>query len=635
MSHNTESLLEQYQRMFNEMLDGFALHEIICDPAGNPVDYRFLDINPAFTNLTGLPRDIVGKTVLEALPGTEQFWIDTYGKVALTGEPAYFENYSAELKKYFEVKAYQPVHGQFACIFVDCTRRKEAELELRKSRDSMNRLIAGIPDIVMRFDRTFRHLYTSENVQKLSSLQASDFLGKTHRELGFPEAMCSFWESNIAEVFASKKAKETEFTLDNAEKERYINWRIIPELNDDGTVETVLSFSRDITAHRQLEQKLLQSEKMKAIGQLAGGIAHDFNNLLGGIIGFTDMAIDSVSPDNEVASYLQHILNASNRAKKLVRQILSFSRQGNEIKKAIFLSPIINEAVTLLRAIIPASITIEMDVHKDTQTILADATKIHEIVMNLCTNAAQAIANESGTIHISHKERHIQKKLKGYMGSLMPGFYSILSVKDTGFGIPKSILPHIFEPFYTTREVGQGTGMGLAVVYGIVESLQGNISVTGAPGKGTQIHVYLPKSNTPEQPAAQAHASEKGGTEHIVFVDDEPFLVDMGVTMLTKMGYTVSGFCDSQKALEAFKKSPQAYDILVTDQTMPHLNGTELIREIRKIKPGIPTILTTGYSTQVDKEKAKRKGIHAFIMKPLRKTLLTSTVRSVLDKSKT
>ncbi len=504
---------QNYQTLFQEMLDGFALHEIICDNAGTPVDYRFLAVNRAFERMTNLKAaDVVGRTVLDVLPGIEHHWIDTYGRVALTGEPAYFENTSEDLHKHLIVTAFRPAQGQFACIFSDITDQKKAE---------------------------------------------------TEREY--------------------------------------------------------------------LQSQLIHAQKMEAIGTLAGGIAHDFNNILGAILGYAEMVRED-SPEGSLAARdLDQVLIAGHRAKELVKQILAFSRQTETERIPLQLAIIVKEAIKLLRASIPTTIAIEQDLDMQCDLILADPTQVHQILMNLCTNAFHAMEADGGTLSISLKMKTLSDKELFHEPQLVPGKYIQLSVRDTGTGIEPEIQKKIFDPYFTTKETGKGTGMGLAITHGIIKSYGGFITCESRLGEGTVFTITLPVSMENILPESNVDNPMITGTERILLVDDEQMLADMGKIMLERLGYKVTVQMDSLEALTTFQNQPDAFDLVVTDQTMPGMTGADLARKILQIKPELPIILCTGYSSMITEEKARSLGIKGFALKPLTRKNIAQLIRKVME----
>jgi signal transduction histidine kinase/CheY-like chemotaxis protein len=379
-----------------------------------------------------------------------------------------------------------------------------------------------------------------------------------------------------------------------------------------------------------IEIKLRQAQKMEAIGTLAGGIAHDFNNILSVILGYSEMARDDVPPNSGLSEYIDEIFTAGNRAKNLVQQILAFSRQSKVERIILQPQPLIKEALKMLRSSIPTTIDIQDDIAADCGTIEADPTQLYQILMNLCTNAFHAMEKSGGILRVELKvAEHLPPELQDD-GSPAQTFIE-LAVSDTGHGIGPDIIDKIFDPFFTTKEQGKGTGMGLAIAYGIIRDYGGTITVDSQLHQGTTFHIYIPRSK--EEAVAQKTATEEipTGKERILLVDDEELLAGIGKRMLERLGYHVTVRLKSFEALELFYKQPDRFDLVITDQTMPGMPGIELAKKMLLIRPDIPIILCTGYSSQVDEEVAKQKGIKEFALKPLAKDEIARLIRKVLN----
>jgi PAS domain S-box-containing protein len=391
-----------------------------------------------------------------------------------------------------------------------------------------------------------------------------------------------------------------------------------------------INFLRDITEQMHLEQQIQQSQKMESIGTLAGGIAHDFNNILGIIIGNAELALNDVPKRNRVHLNLEEIRTASLRARDVVRQLLSFARKTNLKKKPVNIASIIEESLRLLRSSIPTSIEIRQNISKDIDAILADSTQISQVLINLCTNADHAMP-DGGILDVSLKNVELDENTAARFADLSAGRYVNLMVSDTGHGISEEEIDRIFDPYFTTKEVGKGTGMGLAYVHGIVKSHKGEISVDSQPGKGTTFSVFFPV--TKENAAAESKAVEElpTGDERILFVDDEKSIVNMAKSMLERLGYRVETKMSPVEALALFRSKPDEFDLVITDMAMPQMTGDRLVKEILNIRPEMPVILCTGFSEKISEEKAKKFGIKAFALKPLVKTEFAVIVRKVLD----
>jgi CheY-like chemotaxis protein len=370
---------------------------------------------------------------------------------------------------------------------------------------------------------------------------------------------------------------------------------------------------------------------MESIGTLAGGIAHDFNNILGAILGYTDVALTDCKLDDRLRGYLEQVYKAGERARDLVKQILTFSRQQEQERKPVLIAPIIKEGIKLLRSSLPTTIKITQNIKDTSIMVLADPTQIHQVVMNLCTNASHAMRERGGVLDIQLVRERIESSGTSRPLNLTAGDYAKLTVSDTGHGIDAAIIDRIFDPFFTTKGPGEGTGLGLSVVYGIVRDHGGVIDVYSEPNKGTTVTVYFPLIETEELIQERMSELIPGGSERILFIDDEAALVELGRMMLTSLGYRITSRTSGIEALAAFRANPYGFDLVITDMTMPNMRGDDLARELLKIRPDIPIILCTGFSEMISEEKAKNLGIHQFIMKPINRKDLAKAVRDVLD----
>jgi DNA-binding response OmpR family regulator len=380
---------------------------------------------------------------------------------------------------------------------------------------------------------------------------------------------------------------------------------------------------------RQLENQLRQSQKMEAIGTLAGGIAHDFNNVLSIILGNTELALADTSNEHPAHLNLERILTASLRARDMIQQLLSFSRNDESGRKPLRLNSVVTESLKLMRASLPTSITIERDICSTECITIADATQLHQIMLNLCTNAAHAMEPNGGVLTIRLDPVTLDSASDV---DLAPGSYARLVVADTGHGIDKAVIDRIFDPYFTTKETGKGTGMGLSVVHGIIKACGGAIRAFSGPGRFTEFHLYLPRVDAiiDAEPTIFNQQHLPGGHEHILIVDDEAMLVDMMQQVLEQLGYTVSTHCDSADALKAFMACPRVYDLLITDMTMPGMTGTDLAKAVKAVRNEIPIILCTGFNEQISQENAQSLGIQSLIMKPVAMQELAETIRKVL-----
>lgn len=508
---------KQYHLLFQEMTAGAAVHEILCGCEGTPVDYRFLDINPAFEAMTGISRErIVGRTVLEVMPDTEPYWIETYGRVALTGRPEHFENYSESLRRHYEVTAYSPERGKFAVIFHDVSARKLAEEQ-----------------------------------------------------------------------------------------------------------------------RRNLEKQLLQTQKLESLGVLAGGIAHDFNNLLMAVLGNADLALSTLSKASPSREFLEDIETAARRAADLCRQLLAYSGKGKFIIEAVDLRQVVEEMANMLEVSISKKAVLKYRFAENVPPVEADATQIRQITMNLITNASEAIGEKSGVISVSVGVLHCDRAYlsEAYLDeSLAEGLYSYIEVSDTGCGMDAETRMRLFDPFFTTKFTGRG--LGLAAVLGIVRGHKGAIKVYSELGQGTTFKVLFPALSGP---ADVSKASTRipaadfwRGVGLVLLVDDEESVRSVSGKMLMQTGFEVETAEDGVVALEKFRKRPEAFRCVVLDLTMPHMDGEECFREIRRLRHDIPVIMSSGYNEQDVVNRFAGKGLAGFIQKPYRTVELVEKLREVL-----
>jgi two-component system, cell cycle sensor histidine kinase and response regulator CckA len=515
---------ESYRALFEKMINGFACHEIICDEEGVPVDYRFIAANKAFERLTGLKaEEIIGKRVLEIFPNIEPYWIETYGKVALTGEPASFEDFSQERDRTFQVIAYRPASGQFACILKDITDSKRAEEE---------RLI--------------------------------------------------------------------------------------------------------------LERQVQQAQKLESLGVLAGGIAHDFNNILMAIMGNADLALQELSPMAPARNNVQEIEVAARRAAGLAKQMLAYSGKGRFVVEPIRLSVLVEEMSHLLEVSISKKAVLKYNFADNLPVFDGDATQIRQIIMNLITNASEAIGERSGGIAISTGAMECDRDYLnsanmvasiGLSEPLAEGVYAYLEVADTGCGMDKETQEKIFDPFFTTKFTGRGLGM--AAVQGIIRGHLGAIKIYSEPGKGTTFKVLFPAAMD-EEDSNQAEEKEDlwdgwQGSGTILIADDEESVCVVGKLMLERFGFSVLTALDGRAAVDVFKQNPDEVDCVLLDLTMPHLDGEQVFREMRRIRANVKVILSSGYNEQDATQRFSGKGLAGFIQKPYTSKLLAEKIREALE----
>lgn len=400
--------------------------------------------------------------------------------------------------------------------------------------------------------------------------------------------------------------------------------------NKDGSVAYLEGTILDITDRKALEARLIQSQKMEAIGTLAGGIAHDFNNILAAILGYAELTQQNLT-EPKTQCYIQQILKACDRARHLISQILTFSRKTELELEPLDMGRITRESLKLLRAMLPATIEIRTTISSEACIVIGDSTQMHQIMMNLCANAAHAMREDGGILDVCLESTVVTPQMASIHHEITPGPYVKLTVRDTGTGIPPSIMNRIFDPFFTTKERGAGTGLGLSVVYAAVKERGGTIAVESNLGEGTTFNIYLPAAACETEAAGKPGKTVPGGSEQVLFIDDEETLVEMAREMLQELGYEVVAVKNGARALDLFLADPDRFDLVITDMTMPGMKGTDVARKMLDVRPDVPIILCTGFSELVTEEKARHLGIRVFLMKPYTLTDLSSALRKALE----
>ncbi len=518
--------------------------------------------------------------------------------------------------------------GSFSML-TDISKRKHAEDNMREYA----RIVSLSSDMMALTDK-------DGMVKKINNACLKGFGKEESLVLG----------QSFARLFDPKKAEMIRMKLDEClkgqdvhfrlwlefpdEDRRFIDIAFFPYLENGGTISGTIMIMRDMTQVKSLEDRLQISQKMEAIGTMAGGIAHDFNNILSGIFGFTQLARRKLPEGHKARKYLDRVFQAANRAADLVKQILTVSRQSIQEKHPVQISLIVKEVSKLVRASLPSTIDIQQDISSDSPLVYADPTQIHQVLMNLCTNAAFAMKKAGGQMSLSLAAVNLdQQTIKSSLEpDIEPGVYQKLSVGDSGHGIDAETQKRIFDPFFTTKEMGEGTGLGLAVTHGIVKSHGGAISVNSEPGMGATFDVYLPvMKNEKRIEESNKHIQSLDGTEHILLVEDEIDIMESVKESLELLGYKVTARENGLTALEEFEHHPDDFDLIVTDQTMPKMTGISLAEEILKIQPDIPVILCSGLPKDVTQEKLEAAGIRAHLIKPFKDNNLPKMMRSVLD----
>ena len=536
-----------------------------------------------------------------------------------------------------QIKEHEQYFSEFYQLAVSANdmldSRKRAEKSLRESEKRFRDLSELLPEVIFETDKDLNLSFVNQRAYSIFGYSREDFEnGLNGLDMIVPE------DRNRAYDNALKRLKGEAFGANEYRglKKDGTTFPLLfhtAPIVAKGEVTGLRGIIIDITERKKIEEHLLQDQKMKSMGTLAGGIAHDFNNILAGMLGYAELSKMSVPEENPASDYLDNVLKAGGRAKNLVQQILIFSRSSDQVLKPVSVKLVIAEALKLLRASLPSTIDIKQNLKSDS-LVMGDPTQIHQIIMNLCTNAGQAMQERGGTLVVDLFNIELDKTAAAHFPDLGPKTYLNLTVSDTGQGISPEILEQIFDPFFTTKEKGKGTGMGLAVVHGIVKSLGGAIYADSTSGKGSQLQVYLPIIESSTKPKKASKEELPTGDERILLIDDEPALVEIGKKMLESLGYTVIKETSSLAALDIFRTQSSEFDLVITDLTMPKMTGDQLAKKTLTIKPEIPVIICTGFSERMNEAEAEAIGIKGFMIKPINRTELAHMVRNVLDRAK-
>ncbi|HHE32155.1 MAG TPA: response regulator [Chlorobaculum parvum] len=523
------------------------------------------------------------------------------------------------------------------------TAKADSSLPMESSALELRTLIENIPGTIYRIDMSgTTTLFSSppaflkDSSAKQSATPLLETLSMIHPD---DRQMVTETYSKLTSTPQSVKISYRVVTEQNAI--RWIEDQKTSTFSDNGTFKSIDGILFDITDRvaaveetRRLESQVRKSQRLETIGTLAGGIAHDFNNILTPILGYAEMGLGSMEEDDPMYEYFTEIMQAAERAQKLVSQILTFSRAQDGKPSAVPIQNIINEALKLLRPSLPSTISIEQHIDTNCRSVLADPSQIHQVIVNLCTNAFHAMEHSGGTLTISLKEIQPGEKQAASLPHLLESDYVRLTISDTGNGMDEATIERIFEPFFTTKSIEKGTGLGLSVVHGIVNGAGGQIFAESSQGKGSTFNVYLPVINANSAPETPQKPQVNRQKAKILFVDDEPAAVQMMIIMMQKLGYTIHAEKSPVEALERFRENPEQYDLVITDLTMPEMTGTQLAGELHKLLPSVPIILMTGYGKVVDNDiPLNHYGINRLLTKPVKLAQLASTVNEVLNEN--
>ncbi|MFZ2632045.1 MAG: PAS domain S-box protein [Desulfosalsimonadaceae bacterium] len=631
-----ESLLESEEK-YRTILDNIADGYYEVDAAGNLTFF-----NNFMCKILGYANaELMGMNFRAYMdPENAGKVFQTFNRVFTTGEPSkafdweiiHKDGSKCHIDASVSVIRNESAHvAGFRGIVRDVTERKAAEQALIKSQEQYRGVVENASDaiIILQDSLIVFHNQRTETLTGYSREELAEIpfihfvipgdrpaVSERHVKTLNGERFDSAYSFEIMDKNGHEISVEANTAL--------ISWQGTP---------AVQCFIRDVTLQKKLETQLHQSHKLESIGTLAGGIAHDFNNIIGIILANAELMILNVPDSSPTRKNLKTILSACGRARDVVKQILSFSSQTEQKRMPVMLGSIVQESLKLLRSSIPATIDIRTAIPEESNTIMADPVQIHQVVINLCTNAAHAMKEKGGILEVSLKETILDENSVQPYAGFSPGRYMNLSVSDAGDGIDPKKIGRIFDPYFTTKKIGEGSGMGLAVVHGIVKNHGGAITVQSEIGKGTVFRILFPKIEAEMVPEKKITEKLPRGKERILYVDDEPSLVEIGKQMLEHLGYRVESKTSPVAALELFQADPHGFDLVITDMTMPQMTGNVLAQELIRVRPDIPVILNTGYSDQMDEARAFNAGISAYVMKPLTAMQLAKAVRSVLDKS--
>ncbi|MBU1340540.1 MAG: PAS domain S-box protein [Proteobacteria bacterium] len=636
----TEKSAEKSKELFLDpndqlmaLLENSDDYILISDEKGVPQIF-----NPAYANLM---KEFLG---FEMKPGIQPhkhlddpeavaYWDNIHQRV-LSGEK--FKTQVAQEIKQGNIQYFE---SSFCPIFKDDKIKGFTELTRditvqKTTEDALLEKATVVEQAAGSIIITDRHgfiSYVNLAFEKISGFSRDELINQNFKILKSEKHDPDFYQKMWQKI--SKGDAWTGYITNRMKNGRFVEFEttISPIKDAAGNIIKFVSINRDVTQEKALEARLLQAQKMEAIGTLAGGIAHDFNNLLAGITGYTEIALMDCKIDSEIYDSLTKSLKACEKAKELVKQILTFSRQKEIEHKPVKVEPVILDAIELLRQSIPSSIEIKYFITSRT-TIMADPSQLHQVIMNLCTNACHAMLDAGGTITIKVEDERLETEYFHELTHLKPGNYLKLSVADTGHGLPKEMLDKIFDPFFTTKKQGEGTGLGLAVVHGIVHAHKGNIIVKTRLGEGTCFEILLPGIGMEAGIQMLEDSPLPVGTENILFVDDEISQTDTGKKILERLGYRVTTDNSSVNALSLFKDNPDHFNLVITDMTMPQLTGDKLAKEILKINPKMPVILCTGYSEKINAENAAEIGVCKYLEKPVTARAFAVEVRTALDR---
>jgi two-component system, cell cycle sensor histidine kinase and response regulator CckA len=628
---------QRYRLLFNNMLEGCAYCKMLFED-GRAQDFIYLDVNDAFERLTGL-KNVIGEKVTEVIPGIRESnpeLFEIYGRVVRTGNPEKLEAWIESLGIWFSVSLYRTETDHFVAVFDNITERKRAQEEILQAKRDWEDAFDSITDMITIHDKDFnivRHNKAAAQALRLPDCLSSDRVKcfEYYHGTGAPPEGCPSCRCLLT-------GKQAVFETFEPHLNIFMELRAIPRLDATNRLTGLIHIVRDITERKRgeeekarLEQQLLQAQKMEAVGTLAGGVAHDFNNILQVVLGYSDLILSDEHFPEQFKNDLEKVNQAARNGADLVSRLLMFSRKSEINPLPINLNRRIEQLQKMLSRTLPKMIEIELVLPDDLSSVHADPTQVDQILMNLAVNARDAMP-EGGTLTIQTENVTLDEEYAKTHLDAKPGHYVLLSVSDTGQGMDKETLQHIFEPFFTTKGPGEGTGLGLAMVYGIVKQHGAHIMCYSEPGKGTAFRMYFPALVSDEESLEiETKQLPRGGAETILLADDEDLICDLGARILTKAGYTVITASNGEEALEVYQARSDEISLVILDLIMPTMGGKQCLEELLKIEPQIKVLIASGYSADGRTKEIVEAGAKGFVSKPYNVQSMLQAARDALD----
>ncbi|MFN8599708.1 MAG: PAS domain S-box protein [Candidatus Binatia bacterium] len=587
--------------------------------------HRYVIVNDAYARFVDLPvESIIGRTHHDIYPAAQaDHFVSTNEAIMASGEAVQIDETvlgQAQVTTKFPLRDARGTVTGICGVVTDITARKQAEEAQRASEERFRELAENIREVFWMTDPAKREIhYISPAYEKIWGRPCESLYENPRAWL---DAIHPDDRGRVVHAAETHQVlgdyDETYRILQPDGSVRWIHDRAFPVRDEHGRVLRIVGTAEDVTEQRRLEEHFRQVQKMEAIGQLAGGIAHDFNNILAAILGNVELALSDVDGRHPARRSLEEIQRASGRAKHLIQQILTFSRQQPRERRIVALGPLVEEAVGLLRATIPSTVDLVVSIDADAPPVLADPTQIHQVLVNLATNAWHALADGPGRIEVRLENVTVDASSAGDLAGLRPGRFACLVVRDTGRGMDAATCARVFDPFFTTKDVGKGSGLGLSVVHGIVHEHDGAISLVSEPGRGATFRIHLPAASglVSEAVVASPASSSHGDGKQILFIDDEAPLVELATRMLGRIGFRVTAFTSAAEAIEAFRQDPRRFDVVVTDMNMPGTSGLQVAHDLLELRPDVAILLSSGHVTEALVQRARAAGIREVLYKP-------------------